>query len=150
MIKNLPEVRTKHKLFQFAHKAMVMRVLNSQHGRAKSRVRTDAGFRHVTLTTLKSTKTKVMKTRSGAMFRISNYTKRARWLELGTAAHDIVAKRKDFLVFWWEKAGFRAAFRSVHHPGTKPYYFMRNAARHVYVKAGMELRAGMRNVAQRF
>ena len=48
-------------------------------------------------------------------------------LEYGTAAHPIEAKSAPVLSFFWEKLGINVKFRSVRHPGTRPYFFIRPA-----------------------
>jgi hypothetical protein len=47
------------------------------------------------------------------------------YLEKGTVAHLI--KGNPVLAFYWDKIGRQAYFRSVQHPGTKPYEFMSRA-----------------------
>lgn len=39
----------------------------------------------------------------------------------GAKAHKIVAKNAPYLVFFWPKVGRVVAFKSVNHPGNKPY-----------------------------
>lgn len=44
----------------------------------------------------------------------------ALWVHEGTSSHEIRARRKPKLVFFWPKAGRVVAFKKVQHPGTQP------------------------------
>jgi hypothetical protein len=46
------------------------------------------------------------------------------FMDQGTQAHKIKAKNAPALVFYWPKVGRVVAFKSVNHPGTKPYKFL--------------------------
>lgn len=43
--------------------------------------------------------------------------------ELGSKPHVIEAKNAPYLAFYWPKVGSFVAFKSVSHPGTRPYRF---------------------------
>jgi len=45
----------------------------------------------------------------------------------GTRPHPIVARRAKALHFYWDRLGREVFFKSVQHPGTKPYNFPRIA-----------------------
>ena len=48
------------------------------------------------------------------------------FMEQGTRPHKIHAKGGGYLVFFWPKVGHMVYFKSVNHPGTKPYHFLIN------------------------
>lgn len=47
-----------------------------------------------------------------------------RWVDQGTKPHKIVAKNAPYLTFYWPKVGRVVHFKSVNHPGNKPYRFL--------------------------
>jgi hypothetical protein len=46
------------------------------------------------------------------------------FVDQGTKPHPIHAKNAPYLVFYWPKVGRVVAFKSVQHPGNKPYKFL--------------------------
>jgi hypothetical protein len=46
------------------------------------------------------------------------------FMEQGTKPHKIKAKGGGYLAFFWPKVGKMVYFRSVNHPGTRPYRFL--------------------------
>lgn len=46
------------------------------------------------------------------------------FMDQGTKPHVIAAKNAPVLTFFWPKVGRVVHFKSVHHPGTKPYKFL--------------------------
>jgi hypothetical protein len=46
------------------------------------------------------------------------------YVDQGTKPHPIHAKNAPALVFYWPKVGRVVAFKSVNHPGNKPYKFL--------------------------
>ena len=60
--------------------------------------------------------------------RLINTAPHAGYVDLGTVTHDIVARRKPLLVFYWEKLGVWFRGKKVRHPGTKPRLFAFEAA----------------------
>lgn len=63
----------------------------------------------------------------------------------GTRPHPIVARRKPFLVFYWEKTGRVMYLKRVRHPGTKPNDF-REAA---LDRADADVRRELNTLAER-
>lgn len=48
------------------------------------------------------------------------------FVDQGTKPHKIVAKNAPYLTFFWPKVGRIVHFKSVNHPGNKPYRFLMN------------------------
>jgi hypothetical protein len=46
------------------------------------------------------------------------------YVDQGTQPHKITAKNAPYLVFYWPKVGRIVHFKSVNHPGNKPYRFL--------------------------
>lgn len=46
------------------------------------------------------------------------------YMDQGTKPHVIKAKNAPYLTFFWPKVGRVVHFKSVQHPGTKPYKFL--------------------------
>jgi hypothetical protein len=46
------------------------------------------------------------------------------YMDQGTQPHKITAKNAPYLVFYWPKVGRVVHFKSVNHPGNKPYKFL--------------------------
>jgi hypothetical protein len=82
----------------------------------------------------------LMNRRTGAMIAGTHY-KKGKWsrgiefqagsdvdytlyMDQGTKPHTIAAKNAPYLVFFWPKVGRVVHFKSVQHPGTKPYKFL--------------------------
>jgi hypothetical protein len=99
-------------------------------GRATERLAKETVFR------IKS----LMNKRTGAMIAGTHY-KKGKWskgiefqagsdvdytlyMDQGTKPHVIAAKNAPYLVFFWAKVGRVVHFKSVQHPGTKPYHFL--------------------------
>jgi len=49
------------------------------------------------------------------------------FVDQGTEPHPIHAKNAPYLHFYWPKVGKEVWFKSVHHPGNKPYKFLERA-----------------------
>lgn len=63
---------------------------------------------------------------SGISFQAGSWTVNyTLFMEEGTKPHKIHAKNSPYLVFFWPKVGSVVAFKSVNHPGTKPYNFLK-------------------------
>lgn len=62
----------------------------------------------------------------GIWFEAGSWTvKYTLFMEEGTRPHKIQAKKAPALVFFWPKVGKVAHFKSVNHPGTRPYNFLK-------------------------
>lgn len=65
----------------------------------------------------------------GIWFEAGSWTiKYTLFMEEGTAPHKIHAKNAPLLVFFWPKVGRVVAFKSVNHPGTQPYNFLKEGS----------------------
>lgn len=136
-----------HESFLSAHTAMVAEVLSEGIDLVNASIYERPGFKPLTHKTQDSTKTRVVRTRSGHVLRISNSTKRALWLEEGTQPHWIFPHKKKVLRFIGRN-GTWVSKRAVSHKGTKPYWFMRNARDRANSRIGPELERGMQRVAR--
>jgi len=83
-------------------------------------------------------------TRPAALaIQIASTSKVARFLDAGTKAHRIEARRAPQLVFFWARMGVMFYGRKVNHPGTKAKRFV-----HIEAARGLdELHAKIENVA---
>lgn len=59
--------------------------------------------------------------------RLSNRVKYASYIEKGTRAHVIEARRKPMLRFYWTSQGAWFSGKRVNHPGTEPRPFFQHA-----------------------
>jgi hypothetical protein len=60
-------------------------------------------------------------------------------VDQGTKPHPIHAKNAPFLTFYWPKVGRIVHFKSVKHPGNKPYEFLEKGlkrAMNIWERAG--------------
>lgn len=144
---NIAALRRSHDQFLKANAAMVVEVLSEGIDVVNASIYEHPGFKPITHKTQDSTKTRVVRTRSGHVLRISNATKRARWLEEGTQPHWIFPNKKKVLRFIG-RDGRWVSKKAVAHKGTKPYWFMRNARDRAsaYVAPGLE--RGMQRIAR--
>jgi hypothetical protein len=117
---------------------------------AQKHVRNKAGFTHRSGATLHATTARVMRLKGGGKIRIANRDRKARWLEGGTRAHVIRARRARYLRFFWRKLGRVVYFKSVRHPGTRPYRFLYLATHAVGDRVRLGIQGGMRRAAKRF
>jgi hypothetical protein len=62
----------------------------------------------------------------GIAFDAGSKVRYTMFMEQGTRPHKISAKAGGFLVFFWPKVGHMVYFKSVNHPGTRPYHFLIN------------------------
>lgn len=63
----------------------------------------------------------------------------------GTRPHIIAARRKPFLVFWWDKTRRVMYLKRVKHPGTQPNDFRQTALE----EADADIRSYLRQLAER-
>jgi hypothetical protein len=117
---------------------------------AQKHVRDHAGFTHRTGTALARTTARVMRLKGGGKIRIANAARHGKWLEHGTRAHVIRARRARYLRFFWRKLGRVVYFKSVNHPGTRPYWFLKRATHHVGDRVRLGIQRGMQRAARRF
>lgn len=117
---------------------------------AQKHVRDHAGFTHRTGTALARTTARVLRLRGGGKIVVANAARHAKWLEHGTRAHVIRARRARYLRFFWRKLGRIVYFKSVQHPGTRPYRFLYLATHAVGDRVRLMIQGGMRRAAKRF
>lgn len=150
MITNLSSVRAKHRAFLMANRHMIDRILADRGEEVHAHVREHATFRHRTGAALAGTSTRLMRTRSGTVLRITNTAKHGKFLEFGTKPHTIRARRAKALSFFWLRVSKAMMVRAVNHPGTRPYWFLRNAADHAAAQINPHLVAEMSALARKF
>lgn len=119
---------------------------------AVQHVKTKSTFKRRSVRGLKdSTKTRVIRTAGGKLLRLSWPKEYASHVEYGTREHFIFPKRAPWLlIFFWEKIGQWVSLTRVRHPGTKPYWFGRDAQHEGHRQLGWKLAEGMRQIARRF
>lgn len=148
MLTNLRAIQRRHEWLIRQNRHMFDRELGEQMPGVAAHVREHATFKHRTNVARDGVRTRLVRLKSGARMRITNVAKHAHYLEFGTRPHTITARAGGTLSFI---AGGRRVFtKSVRHPGTRPYRFMANAAKHAHQSLHPELRHSMRRIAQRF
>lgn len=154
---NLRQVRAKHLRFQAAFSSLVDATCEKASYIAVKHVLQTPHFNPKTGALQRATKAKTVRLRSGRIVTVSNDLPYAAPIDLGARPHVIKAVRAPFLSFVWNGRGApaqfrgkRVNFRSVHHPGNKPYRFLWHATFGAYRFAGHSFKAGMHQVAKRF
>jgi hypothetical protein len=117
---------------------------------AQKHVRDHAQFTHRTGTALARTKARAIRLKRGGKIIVSNAARHAKFLEHGTRPHVIRARRARYLRFFWRKVGRLVFFKSVNHPGTRPYKFLERATHHVGDRVRLRLSRGMQRIARGF
>lgn len=146
---NLGTLRQEHDRFLQAHSAMVERTLEEAGDVVQANVWEHPGFKPHTHETQEATTTKVVRTKGGKILRVKNSKARARYLEEGTQPHWIFPHKKRFLRFR-TRDGRWVSTKAVKHPGTKPYWFLRNATQAGHRSAERLLVLGMQRIARDF
>lgn len=150
MFLNVRKLEKDHNRFLKSHLRAVDAAMADSKKSAENFVEHKPGFTHRTRKTLEKTQTKVIRRRNGrvVVLRVANNTKVARFLEKGTKAHPIKAKRRKSLRWW----GFgRVIYRkAVQHPGTKPYRFLSRARNRAYLDFEKHMRPRMNRIASNF
>jgi hypothetical protein len=95
------------------------------------------------------TRTRVVKTSSGRLLKITNDAKYARSIESGSKAHWIVARRAKYLSFVG-RDGARVFRKRVWHPGTKAYRFLENATAQGAHRFESEMSTKMSRISSNF
>lgn len=131
------------------HTAMVSHVLGEAADIVNANVYLHPGFKPITHQTQDATKTKVVRARNGRVLRVTNAGKRARWLEEGTQPHWIFPHKKKVLRFRG-RGGNWVSTKVVKHPGTKPYWFLRNATQRAGDRVPVLLEIGMSGISRSF
>ena len=148
---NLAEIHRGHERFLQRHRTFVEdRALSEAGIHAEKHVHDRSTFKRQSATgSLKdATESKLIRTAGGALVRIYSTKKTAEFIENGTAAHAIVARRAKMLRF---VVGGQVVFRRrVWHPGTRSYLFMRNAVFSAYLDMGIRVQGHMREIAKTF
>lgn len=148
---NMGEIRQRHARFS-AQLPMVFRdVFKGQTGKARRYVQNTRRFKHRTGALIKGVREQIITTKHGVKMRFTNEAPHAGWIEFGTKPHVIqVRKPAGAMTFFWEKVGARVFFKKVNHPGNRPYFFMRGAARHVFLLMPNQLQQMLEKLAKRF
>lgn len=145
---NLSKVQAAHKKCLKAHQTMVTQELEAAGKIGAAHPGKHATFKHRTHRLEKSTRHRVVRTRSSHIVRLSNAVRYAPFLEFGTKPHVIAARRAKALRF--TVRGQTLFRKSVNHPGTKPYKFLWRATNAAYRIAGPNLAAGMQRISRTF
>lgn len=148
MLTNLRSIQRRHEWLLRENRRMFDSELGDQVGGVHDHVRDQATFTHRTRKAQRGARAKIIRLKSGVRMRLTNVAKHARWLEFGTPAHTIRARKKKALSFI--AGGRRITRRSVRHPGTRAYRFMWAAAKHAHQSLNPALRQAMRGIAKRF
>lgn len=148
---DLAAIHRGHERFLQRHKHLVEdRALSEAGIHAEHHVRDRSTFKRQSAAgSLKdATESRLIRTASGALVRIYSAKKTAEFIENGTAAHAIVARRAKALRF---VVGGQVVFRRrVWHPGTRSYFFLRNAAFSAFLDMGIRVQGHMREIAKTF
>jgi hypothetical protein len=148
------DVRTalrQHERFLRSHDAMVAQELETAGEVAVRQVQHGPQpFKDRTGNLRKQTDHKVLRTRGGRLLRLLNRAPYAAPIDKGSRRHTIRARRKPYLVFYWEARGRWVRTKQVNHPGNKPYRFLFNAHTDAFWFAGRGIQRGMRQVARTF
>ena len=149
MITNLNEVRRGHDHFLAGNQRLVDDSENIAGRHALQYVQQHSDFTRRTGKLQDRTTYRLVRTSGGKLLRIANPLPYAAAIDTGSKAHWIYPKRGQFLMFRGRSGGMVFA-RKVHHPGTRPYKFLYNAADSAYRVLGQDLRRGMTEIARRF
>ncbi len=96
-----------------------------------------------------STRTRVVRTKTGRLLNITNHAKYAKAIDQGSRAHEIAPRRKPYLTFK-AKDGRWVRAKKVMHPGTKAYRFLENATQQGFLRIERALSPRMSRIASRF
>lgn len=167
----IAQVQAKHQRFVASFTQLVDGVANQARTVSLQSVRSHPGFTPRTGALQKATKAKVLRLSNGRLVRVSNALPYAPAIDLGAKAHVIRPKEGYGFVgpllpgqsrrastdigthrvaLRWYVGGRPVFARVVHHPGNRPYSFLRNANWAGYMTAGLLLRRGMRQISNRF
>jgi hypothetical protein len=150
VITNLAQVRNHHRRFLDQHDDLVDGASDFARAQAHIEVQTNPPFKPRSGALQRSVETKFVRTSTGALVRVSSNARIAphnRVIEHGSKAHVIRSRRGALRFVWHGTVMFR---RSVNHPGTKPYYFLRAATYAAGHALETRLRLGMLSLAKRF
>lgn len=143
---NVRAARQDNDLFLKAHDAMVSGVLYDVGNIAVAEVVAHPAFTPHTGALQQATKFRLVRTSGGRVVRISNAKSYSSFVEEGTRPHKIVARNGRALRFYVK--GSVVFRRSVNHPGTKPYWFLRSAVDVAGARAQSMLLSGMRRISR--
>lgn len=147
---DLDRVHVAHRRFAQRNRQVIDQVLADRIPEAQAHVREHAPFKHRSGAAWRGVRGRLVRTRGGTVLRLSNEARHAKYLEFGTRAHRIVARRKKALSFFWLRVSKAMVLKAVNHPGTRPYFFMRAAAVHAHAQINPALRAALGRVASSF
>ncbi len=145
---NLGAIRAQHRRFIEANRSMIARAAAIAAKEAIDTQQNRSTFVNRTNAARDGAVARVVTLRSGRRIRITNRAKHARFLEGGTRAHVITARRGRVLRFM--SGGGPVFRRSVQHPGTRAYKFIQASAKAASLKTKRELEQRMRALASQF
>lgn len=147
---NLGKMRRDHARFLVAQ-ARCVEVATEEAGRdAMDHAREHTGYRNRTGTLTEANSYKVYKYKGKSRVRIFNKQPYAAAIDKGAAPHEIKARRKPYLVFYWAKMSRWVRVKSVRHPGNKPYKFLSNATLYAFTNMQGRLARDIAEAARKF
>lgn len=148
---NIPKLQATHRRALADHKAAEQEALRIAGAHAEEHVKNHSTFKRQSVNSLKdNTRSRIVRSRGGALLRLSWTKPYAGFVEAGTRVHGIRARRAPALVFFWKKTGRVMFLKSVRHPGTRPYKFGWRATHSAHRVLGERLTMGMARVSRRF
>jgi hypothetical protein len=147
---DLTAIERAHRQLEADTKRAIDDALRRGETAAKQHVRDNAGFTHRSGATLNATRGRLYRSRRGGRLVVLNSDRKALWLEHGTRAHVIRARRGTHLRFFWRRYDRIFYFRKVNHPGTRAYRFLFRAAHHAGDRIRLGIQRGMQRAARRF
>lgn len=145
---DVDRLRAGHEEFLREHSAMVLGALEDGQDLVHAGVYLNPGFKPQTGKSQAATKTRIVRIAGGRLLRVTNDSKNATRLEAGTQPHFIFPHRKPALRFR-ARDGRWVSTKVVRHPGTKPYWFVRNATERANDRVHSALELGMRRLGSR-
>ena len=145
---NVGAVRRQHALFMRGFEQALDQDVEDAADEAKQRVWQSNDLKHRTRNLARSTKTKIIRTKSGRIVKVQNDAKYAKAVNSGSRPHVIRAKRGKALRF---VVGGKVIFRrQVMHPGTQPTLFLKRATEFAFIKLGRSLSVSHRGLTNKF
>jgi hypothetical protein len=149
VITNLAEIRARHARFLRQHDLMVEAELAKGAAAGVQYSRDHTGFQNQTGKTAHATEGQVIRSSRGHLLRLKTGSKIGRFMDQGTKAHPIKAKR-GLLHFYWGKVGRWVHAKRVQHPGTRAYQFIRTGHRYGAARAMQGIKSMMSTLARNF
>lgn len=144
---NIGKLREGHDRFLAAHESMVAGAMYDASVGVLAEVALHPQFKPRTGALQKATQTRIVRTRSGRIVRVTNAKTYARSIEEGARPHTITAKNSKTLRFVSRNGGV-VYRRTVHHPGNRAFWFLRKATDVGSERLGRLLTNGMQRISR--